>query len=294
MRILYTNDVHCSDKPVPLLEKAVEVVPKFFQFIKAVKDDIDLLVINGDLVNRGPVDISELERFKATLDQIGVDYQVTGGNHDLTPSKEDGEMYAEIEKWEDCSLEQTNFGRVFGQAGIRNVRNCGQLQLVFLTVRDHDPDGQIPRLQDVLAAGKPALIFCHYPLVALRTEGFGLTWGFEKLQNIRRRLVDVIQQHQHNILAYFCGHYHINSRMKIGTTDQIASGAAAVSTCCYKYIDIENGAIRITTHVLPGVSDWLGDAINPPESYDPAHPTVESYHWGNEDERNFTIEYADK
>ena len=281
MKILYANDVHFSGGSQPLFPKSIEAVPKFFELIKSVKAEIDLLIINGDLTDYGSAD--ELEQFKQALDQTGVPYQVTLGNHDLAPEEQISS---------DRSLENSCFGRLFGPESVRSVIDSGELQLLFFSIIDHDPDRNIGWLKNILSSRKPALLFCHYPLVPLRTDGFGKTWGFDDMPDVRGQLLDLIKEHSGSIPAYFCGHHHINSRVKFGETEQIVTGAAGLSTCCYKQIEIKDGTITIKTELLPGITKWLADAMNPPESHDPDHPTLEAYHWGNDRERNFTIEYA--
>jgi Calcineurin-like phosphoesterase len=281
MKILYANDIHYSASSKPLFSKSVEAVPKFFELIKSVKDDIDLLIINGDLSDYGSAD--ELEQIKKAIDAAGVPYQVVAGNHDLAREEEIAI---------DRSVENSYFGRLFGPESVRRVIDCGWTQLVFFSIIALDPDANIQWLKKVLSSKKPSLLFCHYPLLPLRTNGFGKTWGFDDMPDVRRQLIELIKEYGDNIPAYFCGHHHINSRVKFGKTEQIATGAAGVSTCCYKRIDIQNSKIVIRTEVLPGITEWLADAMNPPESLDEEHPTVEVYHWGNDSERNFTIEYA--
>ena len=281
MKILYANDVHFSGGSQPLFPKSIEAVPQFFELIKSVKDEIDLVVINGDLTDYGSAD--ELEQFKKAVDETGVPYQVTVGNHDLAPEEEIAR---------DRSVENSCFGRLFGPESVRNVIDYGEIQLLFFSIIDYDPDGNIQWLKKILSSKKPSLLFCHYPLVPLRTDGFGKTWGFSDMPDVRRQLINLIKEHSGSIPAYFCGHHHINSRVRIGETEQIVTGAAGLSTCCYKQIDIEDGKIDIKTYVIPGITKWLADAMNPPESHDLEHLTIEAYHWGNDSERNFTIEYA--
>lgn len=284
------GDVHFHGDSEPMFPKTVEMLPKLFDLVRSLSDDIDLLIINGDLVSMGSSDISEVELFKKVIEGTGVPYKLTAGNHDIAPSKELAKLFPDILAWEDCPLEETNFGKIFPQS-IRNVHEFGPWQLVFFSIRDTDQDGQLPWLKKVLSAKRPTLLFGHYPVVPQRTDGYAKIWGFDWMKSVGHELRGLIENNDDHVLAYFCGHHHINSRMKIGKTEQIATGGATFSTCCYKYLDIKENTVRVTTHVLPGVSDWLSDATDPDDSHDQAHPTVESYHWGNEDERNFSMEY---
>ncbi len=77
--------------------------------------------------------------------------------------------------------------------------------------------------------------------------------------------------------------------MSIGDTQQIVTGSVGLATCCYRILEFTGYKINVTTHRLPDIPNWLDDAMNPDRSTDEDHPTLESYHWGNEDERTFEI-----
>ena len=290
-RVLYVNDVHFSGTFKPHYPKTAVAVPEFLSLLQTRAKEFDLLIIGGDLVNHGPVRIEELKQVHAALIKTGIPFQVAAGNHDMSVNNRVyDEIYPDMERWEDCSLEETNFGRVFGSAGIRKALKVEGLKLITFSIRNDDPEGQISWIDDELSDGVPAILFSHYPLVSSRTGGFCEKWGYDRIASARQPLIDLITKRDNQILAYFCGHQHINSRVKIGATEQVETGSLGVGTCCYRVLEIDPAAVGISTHRLPNIPDWLGDVMNPDRSIDAEHDSIEAYHWGNEDERNFVLQ----
>ncbi len=289
MRILYVNDVHYHGPSEPHYPKTVITMPLFFDLLRACAAETDLLIVGGDAVNRGSARIEELESFRDALDAAGIPYLVVAGNHDIAPSAHFAARYPGMEDMEPVPLIETRFGQVFGERGLRHVCELTGWKGVFLSVRDDDPDGQLPWLEGALADRQPALVFCHYPITPARSGGFCQTWEYRRIGGIRERLLELALAG--NVRAWFCGHLHINSRVRVGRMEQIVTGALGLATCAYRLLDISPAAIRITTHRLPDVPDWLADAMNPDRSQDDAHPTIEAYHWGNDEERDFTLAY---
>lgn len=299
MRILYCNDLHSYGDSEPHYPKTAIAVPRFFELLKELSDEVDLVIIGGDATNRGPARIEELQCVRGKLEAVGIPFQVIAGNHDIAPSEEFAARYPGMEDMEDCPLEETNFGQVFGPQGTRNVLEIDGFRLVFFCLRNHDPDGQIPWVETQLANDGPTLLFCHYPIVASRTGGFCHEWGYSRIGAVRQQLVELVQRHSDSVRAYFCGHQHINSRARFPGPDrisgpsphpeQIETGALGLATCCYRLLDFRAEGIQVTTHVLPDIPDWLDDVMNPDRSEDAEHPDLKAYQWGNEDERTFTI-----
>ncbi len=289
-KILYVNDVHFSGTFQPHYPKTDVVLPEFFSLLQSRAGEFDLLIIGGDLVNHGSVRIEELEQFRAALMKIGTPFQVVAGNHDMSVNnRKYAEMYPDMERWEDCSMEETNFGRVFGRAGIRNTQMVDGIKLIFFSIRNNDFAEQLVWLKAELADEKPAMLFCHYPLVSSRRGGFCSKWGYNRIDSVRKPLIKIIENHSDKIIAYFCGHQHVNSRVKIGQTEQIVTGSLGLETCCYRILNIHSSTVHVSTHRLPDIPNWLDDAMNPEKSIDDEHNSIEKYHWGNYNERNFKL-----
>ncbi len=289
MKILYANDLHASG-PFPAHYPKTEIaVPKFFEMLRENPHGVEHVVIGGDCVNRGPAEIDELRWMHAQLESTGIPYHVVAGNHDIAPSSEFADRYPGMEDMENCPLEETNFGQVFGEKGIRSVIALGAWQLVMFSIRNKDADGQLTWLEEQLSKPGPILLVGHYPLIPSRNGGYCEEWGYSRIRLVRSQLLNLIQTNDERVRAYFCGHQHINSQVAIGDAQQIVTGSVGLATCCYRILEIEDEKISVTTHRLNDIPNWLDDVMNPDRSSDNDHPTLESYHWGNENERTFEI-----
>ena len=289
MRILYATDTHFNGKSGPHYPRSHIAFPLFVEEIRRQRDSVDRIVVSGDCVNRGSARIDDLECFREELEGLGLPYHVVAGNHDLAPSREYAAMYPGMEDWEEKPLIETNFGRVFGERGLRDSFEAEGLRILLLTLRDEDPDGQLEWLEAELADGADTLVFCHYPVVQSRAGGFCADWGYRRIGAVRSRLTDAVDNGQSRVLAYFCGHQHINSRVRRNATEHVVTGATGSSPYCYRTIEIRPRDIQIRTHRLPDIPSGLSEAMNPDRSEDADHTDMASYHWGNPDERDFLI-----
>jgi predicted phosphodiesterase len=286
--ILYATDLHYYGSSPPHYQKSVVAVPLFFQELARLQNRLDLLVLGGDCVNAGSARIQELEGLKRELHATGVPYRAVAGNHDIAPSKRYARMYPGMEDWEDVALTKTNFGRVFGEPAIRGIEFVEGVPLILFSVRNGDPDGQLDWLADTLQGPGPALVVGHFPVLTTRTGGFCEGWGYSRIDTIRSRLARILSDRT-DTTVYLCGHQHINAVARRGALVQVSTGAVGAATCCYRLLTVDSGRLNISTHTLPSISDWLGDAMNPDRSTDEAHPDLVSYHWGTEQERELEI-----
>ncbi len=317
MNIHLFSDIHFDIDDEPHYPATTDVLPELWKLLERGRSDIDLAVLCGDLTVRGPAEISELIAFRERIDSTGIPYMAIPGNHDLAPSREFAARYPGLEDYEEKPLGRTNFARVFGEEGLRRIIEAGPFDLIGFAIRDDDPDDQLSWLERVLKRPGPKLVFGHYPLVPAREGGFCAVWEYKRIGRIIPRLKALIAEPAHRVRAYFCGHIHINSRRTMGdgpvgdgamrggggSTDkagsaiqkgggaiQVVNGATGLATVCYKRIVLgENGTARVSTKRLPGFDGLYGKIMNPDRSTDRSHPDRESYHWGNDEERDFVI-----
>lgn len=289
MRILFFTDIHHDTGDKKHYPATAHVLPVLWDFLQKEKDNTDLVIIGGDLTVRGPASMGEIESFKNKMDKTGIPYVALPGNHDLAPSKVFARMYPGMEDYEEGALIDTNYGRVFKGEGLRYYKKFESLSLVGFAIRDDDPDGQLEWLEEKLSSEEEKLVFCHYPLVPARDGGFCSRWEYKRIGNVIDRLALLVGDPKNHVLAYFCGHLHINSKKPLGSTIQVVNGASGLATVCYKEILIGDREIKVDTFMLPGFDDFQGDLMNEDESTDIKHKTIKEYHWGTGDETRFTI-----
>lgn len=282
MKLLHLADIHYDSRPHELHDM---VQGYFWPWLEEHKNEYDMIVTSGDLVCRGVHEIEELAQCKAKLDAVGIPYLPVPGNHDLMPLKKDG-------VFEERTLEETNYGRVFGEDGLRCVRYIGGLKLIGFAIRNEDPDGQLAWLEQELKEPIPKLVFCHYAVVPVRKAGWAEWWGFVRIGTNKEPIAELIKNPEHRVVAYFCGHFHINALSYIGSVPQVLTGALGEELICFREIEIENDIMKITTKHLPPVTEYVGTLPSQDQSFDEDHPTIYGYFWGNENEREIVIDFS--
>lgn len=309
MKILYATDIHfdITTEKIHYIHTA-KYRQMFWDLVKDKMKTFDLFVAGGDLTVKGPACIDELIEFKKKVESITLNYIVTPGNHDLCPIKGMEKTYPGVEEYEYKNLEDTNFGKVFQDKGLLYSEVFGNVRLIAFAVRNEDPDNQLDRLEQELKKPGKKIVFSHYPVFQTRAAGFCAGWDYNRIGKVRERIARLLATERHQVVCYFCGHQHINSKVPMtvkedGTPQldilpveqsritgwQVETGAATQATCCYKEIEISDHAIAVITKQLPGVSGLAEGVMNEDKSFDQTHPDVTTYHMGNPDENNFMI-----
>lgn len=295
MNIIWATDIHHPAVSGEHYRRSGPAFQTFVERLRGTSDEIDLVAISGDLVNRGSARKDDLELFSDELDSIGVPWLVCPGNHDLAPSERFAGMYPGMEDMEPVALEHTNFGRVFGVDGLRQTirDDTTGWRIIAFALRDEDPDGQIDWLASMLAEPGPVLVFGHYPVFQSREGGFCAGWGYARIGTVRDRLMSVLGGRTSDAAPtiYCCGHQHINSVVKSDGVTQVVTGALGNSPYCYRSILLNTRGCRIETQFLPGYEDWFDDAMNPDKSTDSTHLTPEEYHRGCDAEQLMEISW---
>ena len=102
-------------------------------------------------------------------------------------------------------------------------------------------------------------------------------------------MVEMLGDAKHGVLAYFCGHQHINSIVPMGSTFQIETASTVLTTTSYRIMEITDIDIRITTHRLPYMDGYAGELTLPDRSIDNEHPSIHEYHYGNKTDLSITL-----
>lgn len=292
MKVLILADTHYDDGSrhlhYPASKKALL---GFWSWLEDESKKYDLLAICGDLSVKGTKHIKELEYVKIRLDELHIPYIVPAGNHDLCASKGMEERYPDLEEYEYVSIEQTNYYKAFGIAGIRYSKVFSGMRFIGFSIRNEDPDGQLAWLKQELEKEEPKLVFGHYPLVKSRTGGFCEGWDYSRIDKSIPALIEMLGDKDNHVLAYFCGHQHINSIVPMGGTYQIETASTVLGTTSYRIMDITDSEVKISTHRLAYLNEYAGDLTLPERSIDAEHPTIHEYHYGNESDLSITLKY---
>lgn len=231
----------------------------------------DLVVVTGDLTTHGSCHIEHLYQAREFLDSIGVDYLVIPGNHDLSPS---ADVRAD-ECYENVPWKHTRFCQVFSQSPAA-ARTLGPVSVIGLALREGDPDGALTGLQSTLAAAPgPVLVFGHYPLRTVRTQGVLSAFGWTQyipgtLPEFRRILKSAPQ-----VRLYGCGHVHAASVMAITPSlAQISAGGLGPGPSQFWLYKITSGDLAFFSMLAEGPPlFWNG------ENLAGADPCL--YNWGD-------------
>ena len=292
MKVLILADTHYDEGSrhlhYPASEKAVKGL---WKWLLEKTEDIDLISICGDVSVKGTTYLNELQYVKDRFEDLNLPYIPVAGNHDLCATKGMEERYPDLEEYEYVSLEETNFYKVFGEDGVRYSKVFNGIRFIGFAIRNEDPDGQLQWLRTELEKPELKLVFGHFPLVPSRTGGYCKEWDYSRIDKCIPSLIEMLGDKNHSVLAYFCGHQHINSIVPMGSTYQIETGSTVLTTTSYRIMEIADNEINITTHRLPYIDGYAGDLTLPERSLDAEHTTVHDYHYGNESDLKIKIEY---
>jgi Icc protein len=287
MKVLILADTHFDDRSRHLHYPASrEAVDGFESWLSETSDDFDLIAICGDITVKGTTHIGEIEHVRNVMDSLGKPYIVVPGNHDLCPVKGMEERYPDLEEYEYTELENTLFYKAFGESGVRYSKVLDGIHFIGFAIRNDDPDGQLSWLENELKKPGKKIVIGHYPLEHTRTGGYCSWWGYERINCVIESLKLLMGSESHNVLAYFCGHQHINSIVPMGSTYQIETASTVLGTTSYRTLEISEDELSVMTHRLPYLDGYAGDLVLPDKSIDAEHITVHDYHFGIDSDRN--------
>jgi len=293
MKVLILADTHYDNGSrhlhYPASEKAVK---GFWDWLGTESKNYDIVAVCGDVSVKGTKYLSELSFVKEQFDKLRVPYIATAGNHDLCATKGMEERYPDLEEYEYVSLEETNYYKAFGEDGVRYSKVYNGIRFIGFSIRNEDPDDQLPWLMAELEKPEPKLVFGHFPLIASRTGGYCKEWDYSRIDKCIPSLIDMLGDKKHRVLAYFCGHQHINSIVPMVSTYQIETGSTVLTTTSYRILEITDSEVNISTHRLPYMDGYAGELTLPERSIDDEHPTVHEYHFGNKADLSITIKYS--
>lgn len=290
MKIMILADTH-YDIGIPHLHypQSKPASDGFFNWLKEESKLYDLIVICGDISVRGAFIADEIEYVKNFLDTLSTPYICIPGNHDLCPLKGMEKRYPELEEYEYCELEKTNFYKVFKEDGVRYSKVINGFQFVGFAIRDEDPDEQLKWLEKQLENNNKKFVFCHFPIIPTRETGFCSTWDYFRIGNTYKDIKKIVDKKSNNVISYFCGHQHVNSIVKMDNAYHIETASAVLGPCSYREMIIENEEIKITTKSLPYINEYLGIFLGDDVTRDINHTTTLEYYCGVKEDLELTI-----
>lgn len=291
MKILNLADIHYDLNNDHLHYPASrEMVTKLFTWLNKHAKEYDLITVSGDITVKGTTTKDELSYVKEKFDQLDTPYIIIPGNHDLCPLKKMEERYPGLEEYEYTSLENTNFYKVFGEDGVRYSKVINNIHFIGFAIRNDDPDKILDWLQQQLLSPYEKIVFGHFPIIPTREAGFCSTWDYFRIENSIKPLNDLIFNRDYKVKAYFCGHQHINSIIKVNNSYHIETAASVLGSCSYRVIDIVEKNIIISTHFFNDINNWVGDLLLIDKSVDSTHQDPYEYQRGNQQDLYIQIE----
>ncbi|HPJ22345.1 MAG TPA: metallophosphoesterase [Clostridia bacterium] len=288
MKVLILADTHYDDGSRHLHYPASkEAVNGLWQWLLAESQGYDLVAICGDITVKGTTHLNEIEYVKNMMDSLGKPYIVVPGNHDLCPVMGMEERYPDLEEYEYTELENTLFYRTFKEDGVRYSRVLNDIRFIGLAIRNDDPDGQLDWYLRELERPEKKIVICHYPITRTREDGFCSWWGYSRIDKVIDTMREMTGSPDSKVLAYFCGHQHINSIVRMNDTIHVETASTVLGPASYRILEIDDSKIALATHRLPYIKAFTGQFTLPDQSKDESHMTVEEYHLGNKDDLSY-------
>lgn len=254
MRILHISDLHIEPEPEVRLPGLMATLAR--DRAQLVAAGADLAIVTGDLTTFGYTEADHLRLARDWLDDLGIPYLAVPGNHDLNPAPELG-------AYEDVPYAETRYARFFGAEPVL-VRETGPVRIIGAAIRENDPDGVLPELDELLAADpRPVILATHYPVLPVREPRIHQYFGSEAfVPQATEALLDLIRRHR-NVAVYACGHVHVNSARRLAPHClQITAGSLGQGSSTYRIFDLDRDGLTFTTALGSGpLTFWEDNGV---------------------------------
>ncbi|RMD99136.1 MAG: hypothetical protein D6814_06120 [Calditrichaeota bacterium] len=240
-------------------------------FVQQIKNNAyfpapDFILVTGDIADHGKPE--EYQFYKKMMDQIGLPYYTIPGNH------YDGDFHGIHQAYLDI-IGRDKMNYYFQYKGFR-----------FIMLARYNSLVDFNWVEDLVASSPGPVFICdHYPLYPPRTAGKAQSYYMPSPE-----IEAMFKKYPGKIIAFLSGHSHINSLLIKDGVYQINTQALAVRPDGFRLFRVFKDRIEVRTYFLqetPGTFFWWGGYQW--NDTDAEHPTVDSYNFGNEAERNFTI-----
>ncbi|AUW94077.1 hypothetical protein BXT84_09040 [Sulfobacillus thermotolerans] len=264
--------LHISDLHVDGLDSDRKLPASYWSTMAVTLNRLnpDLIVVTGDLTTHGGCDIQALYQAREFLASTGRPYLVVPGNHDLSPSS----VMRKDECYEDVKWPKTHFSQVFSQPSTV-TQHIGPVSVIGIALRDGDPDQSLLQLKTALSqAPGPVLVFGHYPLRPVRTQGVLAEFGWSQyIPNTMPEFRRILKSSP-RVRLYGCGHVHAASVQPITPAlVQISAGGLGPGPSQYWLYKINAQDVTFYSVAGPGPATFWNEV-------DAEHGNVYDYNWG--------------
>jgi predicted phosphodiesterase len=264
----------------------------------------DFVVLTGDLVQGGKTADElrgQLEIARRCLDRLDGPLYVTAGNHDVLGEANLGETFADVFELDD------HYDARSLQAGWTGV-----FMPMASGPKDHrsTPRDRVDWLRGALDSAGPdrVLLFSHEPMLPPRdlvppeatddltgppwpssidpqrwqAHYFGMAW------EAGAKLRDTLARSPARVVAHYSGHAHVHARREVAGVQHIVTGALCSAPWEYRHVAVHADRLehRCFSPVPPPMRKHPAFY---PGCVDGQHATVDAYHRGNPDEREFVV-----
>ena len=203
LRFAVINDLHIYDD---------QCASYFEPLVKQINtEDIDLLLIAGDLTNDSHIE--QFDLFKTLFGKIKVPFRVVPGNHDLCQGHK---------AWDDAFKDASNYVFDLADWQFIGLDTCDGTNYQKITILNGTLDYAKTAL-DKIDPKKPLVLFTHFPL------GENVLYRPTNADDV----LDLFKKH--NLRAAFSGHFH-------GFTEHTCRDAVLTTNrCCSRHVSNHDG-----------------------------------------------------
>lgn len=290
LQFVHVTDPHWGEPYGHIFLPAADRALCLMQDLAHLTPSPSFALVTGDVTEWGFARADQLAIGADQLKQMPLPTYFVPGNHDLTPGPTPDDPTLP-------PIEQTNWHRCFGEAGLFWSVVEGPLELIGFAMRSGDPDGILDRLAAQLAQpprGRRVLV-SHYPIYPTRDGGILANWGPDAIGESAERLQTLLAAHAETVTAYLYGHIHALAAHVHDKVLHVAGAPVSAGAPGYRLFSVyEEG---ITCRFVPLSNDALvtydfWGLINPDLATSPQYPTRELYHKGQPLERDFYFDFA--